>query len=406
MENLMNDLKNSNEKFSEEYLTLMREYYEKLSNGGMQNLNSQGMKSSPDQPDEEGGLVITPVPCCVVKTSDSNGQKIFINVTCHDKIEAPKEEHILEMENRRGVRLPMSLSEKFEDFDNKNQICQVYDVIFNTDIAKKTEEDPMAFQFMYEVVKERIRQRFNHELSQSFIKLKNLKYKGKAIRQQRVRVRLGPKIEEVIGDKQSESGLFNQQQNINAKEISKIVNEKGKTPNWNMIILKEKEISIDSYKILIENLQKFSEKKLTLEKYLHNQKQFDDRSINDNFYIFYDGVNASPQYGQSLIYIIEMNLLSSSQGIRVNICDEGMVINCPKIYSLEINFTYRINSKDAFSIFDENSRYLIVNLPFFEKDCEEFNLILEQNKSQQIKQNSKEEINNNLSDDYLYELIE
>lgn len=402
MENLMNDLKNKNEKFSEEYMTLMREYYDKLSKGGMQNLNPQGTKNSPDQPDEEGGLVITPVPCCVVKTSDSNGQKIFINVTCHDKIEAPKEEHILEMENRRGVRLPMSLSDKFEDFDNKNQICQVYDVIFNTDIVKKTEEDPMAFQFMYEVVKERIRQRFNHELSQTFIKLKNLKYKGKAIRQQRVRVRLGPKIEEVIGDKQSEPGLFTQQQNMNAKEISKIVNEKGKTPNWNLLILKEKEISVENYKFLIENIQKFSEKKLTLENFVHNMKHYEDKIINENFYVFYDGANASPQHGQSLIYLIEMNLLSSSQGIRLNICDEGMVINCSKIYSLEINFPYRINSKEAFTIFDENKRYLIVNLPFFEKDCQEFRTIFEQNKSD----NKREEINNNLSDDYLYELIE
>jgi hypothetical protein len=408
MENLMNDLKNNNEKFSEEYVTLMREYYEKLSKGGMQNLNTQGTKSSPDQPDEEGGLVITPIPCCVIKTSDSNGQKIFINVTSHDKIEAPKEEHILEMENRLGVRLPMSLSEKIEDFDNKNQICQVYDVIFNTSIVKKTEDDPMAFQFMYEVVKERIRQRFNHELSQSFIKLKNLKYKGKVIRQQRVRVRLGPKIEEVIGDDKNGSGLFNQnqQQNLNAKEMSKIVNEKGKTPNWNLIVLKEKEISIENYGMIIENIDKFCEKKITLDNFLHNSKECENKSVKENFYIFYDGTNATPQHGQSLLYLIEMNLLSSSQGMKVNISDEGVVINCPKIYSLQINFPYRIDSKEAFSVFDSSKRFLFVSLPFYEKDCEEFREIFERNKTLQGRENNKENVNVNLSDDYLYELIE
>jgi hypothetical protein len=394
MDNLMKDLKNNNEKFSEEYVTLMKEYYEKLSKGGVPNAGT----ARPDMPDEEGGLVITPIQGCVVKTSDSNGQKIFINVTSHDKIEEPKEEHILEMENRMGVRLPMSLSEKAEDFDNKNQICQVYDVIFNTNVLKKTESDPMAFQFMFEVVRERIRQRFNHELSQSFVKLKNLKYKGKHVRPQRVRVRVGPKIEEVIKEDNSQNIHLNSTNNPSAKEMSKIVNEKGKTPNWNLIVLKEKEISIENFKFLINSSEKFIDRKFTLENFLHNSNSnhLEDK---DNFFSFYNGTNANPKHGQSIIYLIEMNLLSKSQGVNITISDEGLIMNCPKIYSLDINFPYRVNSKEAYSIFEPAKRYLYVILPFDEKDCEEF-----RNLNAAIS-GKTEAVNVNISDDYLFDVV-
>jgi hypothetical protein len=114
MDELVNNIKNSNEKFSEDYVNVMKEYYMKLQqpgNPGKLNLN---------QPDAEGGMLIIPNHYCCIKTTDRNEQKVFINITSHDKIEAPKEEHILEMENQYGIRLPLSLSDKYEDFDTKS----------------------------------------------------------------------------------------------------------------------------------------------------------------------------------------------------------------------------------------------------------------------------------------------
>jgi hypothetical protein len=114
MEDLVSSLKNSNDKFSEDYVSLMKEYYTKLQQSG------DAGKLNLNQPDAEGGMLIIPNHYCCIKTTDTNGQKVFINITSHDKIEAPKEEHILEMENQFGVRLPLSLSDKYEDFDNKS----------------------------------------------------------------------------------------------------------------------------------------------------------------------------------------------------------------------------------------------------------------------------------------------
>ena len=47
-------------------------------------------------------------------------------------------ENIVET-SKEGVRIPLSLSEVREGFDNKKQICRVVDVAFNTEVAKATQ---------------------------------------------------------------------------------------------------------------------------------------------------------------------------------------------------------------------------------------------------------------------------
>lgn len=116
MEDLLKNLKNSNEQFSEEYTNLMKDYYHKISNQ-----QKSGQNVGLNQPDDEGGVIISPTPYCCIKTMDNSNQKIFINILHHEKIDAPVEEHILEIDNQLGVRLPMSLSEKYEDFDAKSK---------------------------------------------------------------------------------------------------------------------------------------------------------------------------------------------------------------------------------------------------------------------------------------------
>jgi len=118
MEEIIKELKNNNENFSSEYSDLMKTYYQKMMSQPDKSQNIPGV----NQPDEEGGMIIVPKPYCCVKTLDKNSHKIFINITAHEKIEAPKEENILEVDLQYGVRVPMSLSEKAEDFDAKSII--------------------------------------------------------------------------------------------------------------------------------------------------------------------------------------------------------------------------------------------------------------------------------------------
>lgn len=377
MENLLNDLKNSNEKFSEEYMDLMKQYYEKISKEGGPPLQKQ------NQVDEEGGIIITPDPNFCIKTKDSKNNKIFINICTHEKIQAPKEEYILEIENQFGIRVPLSLSEKYEDFDTQMETCMVYDVIFNPSVLVKAEKDAQIFQFMIQLIFNRIKQRFDMDLSLNFIRMKNMKYKGKTIRSQRVKVRIGPKIEEIIPKEEK----MNYQNNISAKDVSKESNEgKGRTPNWNFVILKQK-LNKKMLKMIYSN--NLIESKFNLENFIHNHN--DDTSD----LIYFDGTNANPKYGVSILFLIELNMISQSSGININICDEALLLNCGKLYSLEINLPYKINSSETFSFFESNKRYLYINLPFYEEEVKEFNQNNNKNKETKIK----------ISDDYLYDVL-
>ena len=97
-----------------------------------------------------------------------------------EEVAAPAEEHILEMNNEHGIRVPMSVSERFEDFDNKGNICQVYDCIFNPFVLQKTENDPSLLRFIVELIAARIKERFKQSIKvDGCIKMRNMLYKGK-----------------------------------------------------------------------------------------------------------------------------------------------------------------------------------------------------------------------------------
>ena len=105
-----NKIDENNENFMDEYRMMMSQYLQKMQHTPMPNLKNEI--------DEEGGKIITSIPYCCFKTVDATNQKIFINLTSHELVDGPKEENILELNNQYGVRIPLSLSEKVEDFDN------------------------------------------------------------------------------------------------------------------------------------------------------------------------------------------------------------------------------------------------------------------------------------------------
>ena len=231
---------------------------------------------------------------------------------------------------------------------------------------------------MIQFTLERIKQRFNHVLSLNYIKLKNLKYKGKTVRYQRVRVRTGPKIEEIIKDPEIKS--INEK---NIKEINHEVNERGKSPNWNFIILKNLNINDENMKYI--NSLDLIGKNYTIEEFYHNST--------NNLFLYYDGYNANPRDGAALLFIIELNIITKTNALKLNISDEGFIMNCGKIYSLEITFPFKVNSSEANSYFETNKRLLYIILPFYESD--RINLSNENNNSNNVK----------ISDEYLYDVL-
>lgn len=395
MDDLMKELQSKNKEFSQEYSSMMQNYYKKLMSNP-QELQKQlsilkqaypdKFPNQPNQIDAEGGITITPQIFCCMKTVDQNGQKIFINLVSHEEVSAPAEEHILELENREGVRIPLSLSDKFEDFDANGNICQVYDCILNPDVLKKTENNPLLLKFIMELIAARIQERFQQKIIiETMKKMKNMKYKGKTVRQQRIRAKR-VKIQEVL----SQNSVNNSNSKI-ASEINKEVNERGRTPNWNFIIIKAKNPSGSILKDIHKN-RKFL---------LENKGKINAEILNkniDNNYEYYNGYNANPKFGYGLLFVIELELLTKSAGIKLNLEDNSFTLYCGKIYSLELNLVYKVNSNDAISFFVADDRILYLYMPFYISDVNELRTIKDDNK--------KDDVQVNISEDYLYDVVQ
>ena len=420
MDDFINELKMKNNQFSEEYVNMMKQYYQKLMNNPQELQNTiNNLKNAQNGIDPEGGITIVPDPYCCVKVQDETGQKIFLNLCGSDKVDPPKEQHILEMNNQEGIRIPLSLSERYEDFDVHGTACEVYDIIMNPETLKKTENQPLVMSFILSLIANRLKERFKKViLIDKYVRLKNLKYKGKTVRSKRIRARK-VKIDEIINDSNEKDKKLREktgEENINANsnianEINKEVNEKGKTPNWNFIIIKAKETS-DINGALFKEIENVAKTKILNNSGLINF----DMLVNekkDKLFEYFNGFNASPKYGIGLLLLIEMEFLVKSTGIRLNLSDESLTLYVSKLYSLEINLPYKIDSKNSKSFFNLESRILYVYLPFYQKDIDDFKAMEENERIKNEKEKNKENGENivdigdkiKLNEDYLYDVI-
>ena len=425
MDDFINELKQKNKDFSEEYINMMKQYYQKLMNNPAELQNTlNNLKNGQNGIDPEGGITITPEPYCCVKVQDETGQKIFLNLCGSDKVDPPKEQHILEMNNQEGIRIPLSLSEKYEDFDVHGTACEVYDIIMNPSTLQKTENQPLVMGFILNLIASRLKERFKKViLIDKYVRLKNLKYKGKTVRSQRIRARK-VKIDEIIDNSnekeknlkknQGEGGVGTDQgmgsrTNI-ANEINKEVNEKGKTPNWNFVIINVEKTS-DINGALFKQIESEAKNKI-----LNNNGNINfDMLVNEEknkLFKYFNGFNASPKYGIGILLLIEMELLVKSSGIRLNLSDESLTMYVPKLYSLEMNLPYKVNSKSANSFFNLESRILYIYLPFYEKDIEDFKILEENERIKNEKEKKEGQIGSydigekiKLNEDYLYDVI-
>ena len=399
MDDFLNELKSKNKEFSDDYMKKIQEYYKKLLNNPAELQNTlNNLQNEKGGIDSEGGITIVPDKYCCIKTFDETGQKVFINLVSSDKVDPPQEQHILEMDNQHGVRIPMSLSNPMEDTDVKGNPCQVYDAIFNPDILKKTETEPMVLQFIMACISGRVKERFKHTLDTTrVIKLKGVIYKGKAVRPQRIRAKK-VKIEEIINNtnEKDKKAQRNSSAALKANEISKEVQERGRTPNWNFVIIK----SPNPNGFMFKEINKIAKDKIVL---IGNNGKVSYNILNDtthnDLFEFYNGYNANPKYGYGLLLVVELELLGKSSGIKLNICDKSLTLYCGKFYSLELNIPYKINSANAKSMFIVENRLLYIYMPFYDKDIQEFKKIGEEKKE-------RNENSINISEDYLYDVVQ
>ena len=70
MDDFINELKMKNNQFSEEYVNMMKQYYQKLMNNPAELQNTlNNLKNAQNGIDPEGGITITPDPYLLCKSS-------------------------------------------------------------------------------------------------------------------------------------------------------------------------------------------------------------------------------------------------------------------------------------------------------------------------------------------------
>lgn len=384
-------------------------------------------KKNTNEIDPEGGKIIIPEPFCAVKLFDKKGGKVFFNITTHDDIQPPNEEHILEMNSELGIRIPLSLSERKEDFDVNRKACQVYDIILSSKIKSRIESE---LDFIVILICERIKQRFNQEIvGEKYSLLKNLKYKGGAVSSQRVKIKQS-KIKEIIPE--NHRNLNSKMKSIAEREVDNI-NKPLLSPDWGMILIMRKfNTPKDFFSFLKVFLNYFKENNLRIRPsdYIEIFKRVEVKSLSlsntnednnelcvfDYIMPYISSLNYSKQ-SAGFLYVAYLPLLSKSFAIKLKIQKGSINLLVPKMYSLDVLIPYHVKTNSIKSYFDITSRYLFIyfdNNDYISSQVKENatkNIDLSNTQHTEKEKNTRienidEEFAVNINDAYIYDVID
>jgi len=170
---------------------------------------SQGLSGVPplNQVDSEGGITVKPDPGFVVKTRNTQtGQKVFINITSNEHIEAPHMKTMAELEGEEGVRVPLSVGAPVEDSDKKNEPCLTYDLVANPETVAECQKTPAFRDTVVSLCLAAVAQKYSVELDAKY-KLPKMKYKGSVVQLQRIRKKKQSQIQELLGGAKPNAGI-------------------------------------------------------------------------------------------------------------------------------------------------------------------------------------------------------
>lgn len=140
---------------------------------------------------------IVPQPFFVIKTTNDKGTKVFINICGTFKIptvgdwekgvpmeveEALSEsDSDLQAENIKNVHVPLSCSDPTTSMDHCNNLCLVYDVVFNMTIVRHAMVHKSLKFFLVNLALTWIGQKYDTPLCKEF-RLPRMRYKGDFVR--------------------------------------------------------------------------------------------------------------------------------------------------------------------------------------------------------------------------------
>lgn len=310
----------------EEFRKMFIDYCEEISDPENRKLYEKEIT----QMEKERGVDVTfinPVPAYVIKTSADGSTKTFINIATNEKIDKPSSVSSANAEGQRGLNwsLPYTLAPPRRDMDKKNQICQVYDVVFHTDALHLASRNAAFRKLVNDTALDAVQQAFDVKLDRANLKFPKISYKG---------IAKPTVIRKKIDD-------FDE---LEPSPIDKIYPPMPQNIKPSMI--KPTETSADDFAI---------------PKYKIVQRRGID------FHEMTNGVDAKLNLTipSEIVVTIDLPLLNTTQDANLDVTNKRIHLRSekPAKYRLDINLPYDVKEENGSAKFDKAKRQLIINLP-------------------------------------------
>lgn len=310
----------------EEFRKMFIDYCEEISDPE----NRKIYEKEITQMEKERGVDVTfinPVPAYVIKTSADGLTKTFLNIATNEKIDKPSSVSSTDTEGHRGLTwsLPYTLAPPRRDMDKKNQICQVYDVVFHPDALHLASRNSAFRKLVNDTAIDAVQQAFNVKLDRTNLKFPKISYKGSA----------KPTVIRKKIDNFDE---------LEPSPIDSIFPPMPKDTIPTMMKPTEapaSEFTIPKYKIVQRRGVEF-----------HEMINEIDAKLNLTI-------------PSELVVTIDLPLLNTTQDANLDVTNKRihLMSEKPAKYRLDINLPYEVKEENGNARFDKAKRQLIITLP-------------------------------------------
>lgn len=314
---------------NEEFRKMFIDYCEEITDPE----NRKIYESEITQLEKERGVDVTfinPEPGYVIKTISDGTTKAFINIATSEKIEKPSSASSTDANGQRGLNwsLPYTLAPPRRDMDKKNQICQVYDVVYHPDALQLASRIPSFRKLLNDTATNAVQNAFHVNLDRANLKYPKICYKGIA-KPTVIRKKL-PGFDADVEPSPIDSILPPMPDEAIAEPS---VTTPSEAP--------ADEYTIPKYKVVQRRGIEFHEMTNELDAKMH------------------------VTIPSELVVTVDLPLLKTTQDVNLDVMKKRVHLfsEKPAKYRLDINLPYDVKEEDGSAKFDKAKRQLVITLP-------------------------------------------
>lgn len=312
----------------EEFRKLLQDYVDEVTDPENQRIFE---KEITELEKERGNDVtfIHPTPGFVIKTSLDGKSKAFINICSNENIGKPSS-----VPDDGGMHwsVPYSQAPPREDVDKKNNICYVFDVVFNPNTLQMARENGKFKELVNDTAMNAVESNFKVTLDRKNVRFPKICYKGF-------------KHPTVIRKKSKNSTLPSDETDQGIFEI----------PNYPYAPINEESNSHKSV-----SFQPKLPEEYTTPKYILKQRRNVDMQECTNSMT--SKINAA--IPNELVIEIELPLIKSASNVTLDVTEKSLKLTSekPAKYKLDITLPYAVDEDKGNAKFDSRVKKLVVTL--------------------------------------------